>query len=156
MEDKKVQNTNPGTVCGKAVTKEQRPSTAPCLADINSLEGLWLLLGDGLLEDKGDRDLDEDGDVEEDVLDNESLKSDMMAGKLSGLMNWQWTIPPSTCAAFTRTSTWSSVRLRRTNDTICSFKSLWHAVGLQRRTKLLKTTAWRKSRVARRVLQQVS
>jgi len=69
------------------VTKEQRPSTAPCLADINIREGLWLLLGDWLLEDKGERDLDEDGDVEEDVLDNESLKSDMMAGKLSGLRN---------------------------------------------------------------------
>ena len=106
------------------MTKEQRPSTAPCLADINILEGLWLLLGEGLLEDEGDRDLEEDRDVEEDVLDKESLKSDMMAGKLSGLRNWQWTIPPSTWAAFTRTSTWSSVRLRRTRDKICSFRSL--------------------------------
>ena len=79
--------TNPGTVCGKAVTKEQRPSTAPCLADTNILEGLWLLLGEGLLEDEGDRDLDEDGDVVQDVLDNESLKSDIMTGKLSGLRN---------------------------------------------------------------------
>ena len=80
-------NTNPGTVCGKAVTKEQRPSTAPCLADTNILEGLWLLLGEGLLEDEGDRDLEEDGDVVQDVLDNESLKSDIMTGKLSGLRN---------------------------------------------------------------------
>jgi len=87
------------------VTKEQRPSTAPCLADINIREGLWLLLGDGLLEVEGERDLDDDGDVEEDVLDSESLKSDMISGKLSGLRKWQWTIPPSTCAAFTRTST---------------------------------------------------
>ena len=69
------------------MTKEQRPSTAPCLADINTLEGLWLLLGEGLLEVEGDMDLEEDGDVEEEVLDNESLKSDMMAGKLSGLRN---------------------------------------------------------------------
>ena len=123
---KRVENTNPGTVWGKAVTKEQRPRTAPCLADIRILEGLWLLFGEGLLEDEGERDLDDDGDVEEEdeVLDNESLKSDMMAGKLSGLRNWQWTIPPSTWAAFTLTSTWSSVRLRRTSDTICSFRSL--------------------------------
>ena len=69
------------------MTKEQRPSTAPCLADINILDGLWLLFGEGLMEDEGDRDLEEDGDVEEDVLDNESLKFDMMAGKLSGWRN---------------------------------------------------------------------
>ena len=69
------------------MTKEQRPSTAPCLADINILDGLWLLFGEGLMEDEGDRGLEEDGDVEEDVLDNESLKFDMMAGKLSGWRN---------------------------------------------------------------------
>ena len=85
----KFHNTNPGTVCGKAVTKEQRPSTAPCLADIKILEGLWLLFGNGLLEEVGDMDLDDDDEEEDEVLDSESLKSDMMEGKLSGLRNWQ-------------------------------------------------------------------
>jgi len=80
---------SPGTVCGKAVTKEQRPSTAPCLADIKILEGLWLLFGNGLLEEVGDMDLDDDDEEEDEVLDSESLKSDMMEGKLSGLRNWQ-------------------------------------------------------------------
>jgi len=60
-----------GTVWGKAVTKEQRPRTAPCLADIRILEGLWLLFGEGLLEDEGERDLDDDGDVEEEEEEEE-------------------------------------------------------------------------------------
>ena len=69
---------------GKAVTNEQRPSTAPCLTDISILEGLCLLLLEGLVVEEGDKGLDEDGEGEEEVFDKESLKSVMMAGKLSG------------------------------------------------------------------------
>ena len=96
---------------GKAVTNEQRPSTAPCLTDNSILEGLCLILIEGLVEEEGDKGLDEDGEGEEEVFDKESLKSVMMAGKLSGSRKWQWIIPPSTWAAFTRTSTCWSVRL---------------------------------------------
>ena len=69
---------------GKAVTNEQRPSTAPCLTDISILEGLCLNLIEGLVGEEGDKGLDEDGEGEEEVFDKESLKSAMMAGKRSG------------------------------------------------------------------------
>ena len=39
---------------------------------------------EGLVEEEGDKGLDEDGEGEEEVFDKESLKSVMMAGKLSG------------------------------------------------------------------------